>query len=176
LSVLIHPDKNPEDKERAAKAFEALNRAYKMLTDDTERRKCLEVVDEARELVKKRRAESKKRPRSNATSTNANKLNKDGDLEDSFDKEVWNMTIKLFADLERVRVKEEAKKAEERKRRAEEKTLQDELLLARREWNKNYEDSRDSRVSNWQSFQQKKRRKTSESSLFKPPHVKPEKR
>ena len=32
-------------------AFEAVNRAYKMLENDTERKKCLEVVDEARVKV-----------------------------------------------------------------------------------------------------------------------------
>ena len=32
-------------------AFEAVNRAYKMLDNDTERKKCLEVVDEARVKV-----------------------------------------------------------------------------------------------------------------------------
>lgn len=32
-------------------AFEAVNKAYKMLEDEKERKKCLEVVDEARERV-----------------------------------------------------------------------------------------------------------------------------
>ena len=53
MSIYVHPDKNPNDKERAQVAFEAVNRAYKMLEDDKERKKCLEVVDEAREQVAK---------------------------------------------------------------------------------------------------------------------------
>lgn len=73
MSIYVHPDKNPEDKERAQVAFEgerlrsavidqfgslisafqAVNRAYKMLEDEKERKKCLEVVDEAREQVVK---------------------------------------------------------------------------------------------------------------------------
>ncbi|KAL7672802.1 hypothetical protein ACOME3_007681 [Neoechinorhynchus agilis] len=48
LSVLVHPDKNSNDQERAQTAFEAVNRSYKQLMDAKERKKCLEVVDEAR--------------------------------------------------------------------------------------------------------------------------------
>lgn len=51
LSIYVHPDKNPNEKERAQVAFEAVNRAYKLLEDEKERKKCLEVVDEAREKV-----------------------------------------------------------------------------------------------------------------------------
>lgn len=51
LSIYVHPDKNPNDRERAQVAFEAVNRAYKMLDDEKERKKCLEVVDEARVKV-----------------------------------------------------------------------------------------------------------------------------
>ena len=47
--MYVHPDKNNHDKERAQIAFEAVNRAYKMLSDEKERKQCLEVVDEARE-------------------------------------------------------------------------------------------------------------------------------
>lgn len=51
LSIYVHPDKNPNDKERAETAFEAVNRCYKMLENEKERKLCLEVVDEAREKV-----------------------------------------------------------------------------------------------------------------------------
>ncbi len=51
LSMYVHPDKNPNDKERAQIAFEAVNRAYKLLEDESERKKCLEVVEEAKERV-----------------------------------------------------------------------------------------------------------------------------
>lgn len=33
--------------------FSAINKAYKMLEDETERKKCLEVVEEARQRVEK---------------------------------------------------------------------------------------------------------------------------
>ena len=44
-------DKDIEDRERAQIAFEAVNRAYKMLDNEKERKQCLEVVDEARVKV-----------------------------------------------------------------------------------------------------------------------------
>ena len=53
LSMYVHPDKNPNEKERAQVAFEAVNRAYKLLEDESERKKCLEVVEEAKERVDK---------------------------------------------------------------------------------------------------------------------------
>lgn len=49
------------------------------------------------------------------------------------------MTCKLFADIERLRVREETNKAEERKRKAEETTGREERTKLRKEWDKNYE-------------------------------------
>lgn len=49
LSILVHPDKNPDDKERAQKAFDVINRAWKILENDLTRKKCLEVYEEAKD-------------------------------------------------------------------------------------------------------------------------------
>lgn len=49
LSILVHPDKNQDDKERAEKAFEIINRAWKILENDLTRKKCLDVYEEAKE-------------------------------------------------------------------------------------------------------------------------------
>lgn len=68
--MLVHPDKNPTMTDRASLAFEgkssliftiqssnifsiAINKAYKLLEDEKERKKCIEVVEEARERVEK---------------------------------------------------------------------------------------------------------------------------
>lgn len=66
LSLYVHPDKNKDDIERAQQAFEALNRAYKMLDDEKERKKCLEVVDEARERVDNNIIEKRKKLKKDA--------------------------------------------------------------------------------------------------------------
>lgn len=108
------------------------------------------------------------------------------------------MTCKLFADIERLRVREEAHKAEERKRKAEETTEREERIKLRKEWDKNYEvrsiegskarltfvdvvqESRETRVNSWKSFQTVAKSKDSSKGkapvLFKPPKYKPEPR
>nr|CAG4643499.1 EOG090X0DLG [Ilyocryptus agilis] len=157
LSMLVHPDKNPTMTERASLAFEAINKAYKMLEDEKERKKCLEVVDEARDRVEKmcvfyvelflsvkfiqeKRLKYKNQPI-------------EEDSPEGYKKSLWSVTCKLFADIERLRVREEANKAEERKRKAEETTEREERLKLRKEWDKNYEESRETRVNSWKSFQ-----------------------
>ncbi|CAF0768398.1 unnamed protein product [Didymodactylos carnosus] len=152
LSMLVHPDKNPNQPERAQVAFEAVNKAYKLLEDEKERKKCLEVVDEAKERV-----------------------------EEMYKRALWSMTCKLFADIERLRVREEERKAEERKRKAEEKADGEEKAKLRKEWDKNYEESREVRVNSWKSFQTTAKTKTAAkgkptTTLFKPPKPKPETR
>lgn len=68
LSILVHPDKNTEDADRAQQAFEGknywffiseknhkqpnsflsvINRAWKILENDKTRKRCLEIVEEA---------------------------------------------------------------------------------------------------------------------------------
>ncbi len=73
--MYVHPDKNPNEKDKAQIAFEgilfccvsaystwiisinivsmlkAVNRAYKLLDNESERKKCIEVVEEAKERV-----------------------------------------------------------------------------------------------------------------------------
>lgn len=49
LSFLVHPDKNQNDKERAQSAFEAINRAWKILENDNTRKRCLDIYEEAKD-------------------------------------------------------------------------------------------------------------------------------
>ncbi len=48
LSILVHPDKNQDDLERAQAAFDAVKKAYAMLDDEGTRKKCEEIVEEAK--------------------------------------------------------------------------------------------------------------------------------
>ncbi len=116
-----------------------------------------------------------------------------------YKKSLWSVTCKLFADIERLRVREETNKAEERKRKAEETTVREERTKLRKEWDKNYEvskndrikkenftfcfrfqESRETRVNSWKSFQTVAKAKDSVKgkppTLFKPPKYKPEAR
>lgn len=49
LSILVHPDKNQNDKDRAQLAFEVVNKAWKTLENDATRKRCLEVYEEAKD-------------------------------------------------------------------------------------------------------------------------------
>lgn len=48
LSFLVHPDKNQEDPERAQQAFEAVNKAWKTLESEETRKKCMDIIEEAK--------------------------------------------------------------------------------------------------------------------------------
>ncbi len=52
---------------------------------------------------------------------------------------IYVMTCKLFADLERLKVREMEKKAEEKKRKAEETANDEVKSKTKKEWDKNYE-------------------------------------
>lgn len=47
LSILVHPDKNQDDPDRAQQAFEAVNKAWKTLENEETRKKCLDIIEEA---------------------------------------------------------------------------------------------------------------------------------
>lgn len=194
LSIYVHPDKNKDNQDRAQIAFEAVNRAYKMLEDEGERKKCLEVVDEAREQVDKMCEEKRKKLRREAAAAAADKSKKDHkpldtkideDDPDKYRHSIYVMTCKLFADIERLKVREMEKKSEEKKRKADEKTNEEAKAKIQKEWDKNYEESREGRVSSWQNFVTKKSTTGATSSnkvvpstkaFFRPPKHKPETR
>lgn len=51
ISRLVHPDKNADDLARAQEAFEAVNQAYKMLTDSEVVNRCKQVIEEAKRRI-----------------------------------------------------------------------------------------------------------------------------
>jgi len=201
LSMYVHPDKNRDQKDKAEIAFEAVNRAYKMLDDELERKKCLEVVEEARERVDKMCEEKRKKLRRDAiaaaaaaaadkshkksaeTKTVSNKIEEDDP--DKYRHAIYVMTCKIFADIERLKVREREKMAEEKKRKAVEKVDEEVKTKVKKEWDKNYEDSRQGRVSSWQNFVKKpsdpEKAKAAPVAaakplFFRPPKHKPESR
>lgn len=82
------------------------------------------------------------------------------------------MVMKLFADYERRRRALEARDTQERKRQREEEIEEEQRKKDEKEWNKNYEESREVRVSSWKQFAGKT--KKFKGGFFKPPKHRPE--
>lgn len=95
--------------------------------------------------------------------------------------------FQLFADMERRRQQLETRDQEERKRKRESEIEDEERAKADNEWQKNFEESRQNRVTSWQDFQagasskkkskkDKKEKKEKKYHSFNPPKLKPETR
>jgi DnaJ family protein C protein 8 len=88
--------------------------------------------------------------------------------------------MKLFADMERKRQHLEQRDMEERKRKREAEIDEEEQKKFNKEWQKNFEESRQSRVSSWQNFQagvsKKKKKEKKPKPEYNPPKLKPETR
>ncbi|XP_066151552.1 dnaJ homolog subfamily C member 8 [Euwallacea fornicatus] len=170
LSILVHPDKNQDDPDRAQQAFEAVNKAWKTLESDDTRKKCMDIIEEAVGRTDLMLAEKRKK---------AKKEGKSGVPEDDPEKykhAVYVLTMKLFADLERKRRDLAGRDMEERKRKREQEIEDEEKAKVEKEWQKNFEESRQNRVNSWQSFQAQGKNKTKKMKAFKPPKNKPESR
>ncbi|EFX89214.1 dnaJ homolog subfamily C member 8-like [Daphnia pulex] len=169
LSILVHPDKNSDDADRAQQAFEVINRAWKILENDKTRKRCLEIVEEATGMTDLAISEKRKKLKKEGKDT---RIDEDDPVK--YRRAVYVMTIKLFADMERKRRELEQRDMEERKRKRETEIEAEEKAKVDKEWQKNFEESRQGRVSSWQKFQHKKT-KTSKG-FFKPPKNKMEQR
>ncbi|PAA57399.1 hypothetical protein BOX15_Mlig034182g2 [Macrostomum lignano] len=148
MSLLVHPDKNPgTDRDRAQRAFEACNRAFKTLDTDEGYKRCLEIVEEAKRKVAESMDEKRKRRRKEGLSSEIEEDDPAGHR-----KAVYVQTCRLFADLEKLRQNEETRAANERKRKAVEEEAAKEAKEHQREWQKNFEESRHERTQSWRSF------------------------
>ncbi|KAG7276447.1 hypothetical protein CRUP_014106 [Coryphaenoides rupestris] len=163
LSILVHPDKNQDDPDRAQKAFEAVDKAYKLLLEPEQKKRAVDIISAGTEYIEHMMKEKKKQ------------LKKDGkpvyveeDDPEMFRQAVYKQTMKLFAELEIKRKEREAKDMHERKRAREEEIETAEKAKRDRE---------DGRVDSWRTFQSKGKKKEKKNrSFLKPPKVKMEQR
>ncbi|MBN3278495.1 DNJC8 protein, partial [Polyodon spathula] len=171
LSILVHPDKNQDDPDRAQKAFEAVDKAYKLLLDPEQKKRAIDVIHAGKEYVEHMMKEKKKQLKKDGKSTVVEE-----DDPEMFRQAVYKQTMKLFAELEIKRKEREAKDMHERKRQREEEIEAHEKAKRDREWQKNFEETRDGRVDSWRTFQAKGKKKEKNRSFLKPPKVKMEQR
>jgi len=194
MSLLVHPDKNPGDAERAQTAFDAIKRAWSTLEDKETRKAAMEVVEEARGRTKMNMEDRRRRLKKEGKSY---ALDEDDPVK--FKIAVNILTMKLFADLERKRQTNEDKISTDAKKKREKELEEEEKKDMMKEFEKNWEDSRQGRVDSWMSFskvhtkaapvvdyngggkakKEKKKEKTKSKFSpigFRPPKPKPESR
>jgi len=192
LSILVHPDKNPNDQERAQIAFDAIKRAWTTLEDKGTRNAALEVVEEARGRTKINMEEKRRRLKREGKPF---AVEEDDPIK--FKVAVNILTMKLFADLERKRQMSEDKISADAQKKREKELEEEERKSKIQEFEKNWEESRQGRVDSWMSFtknargerhnaedgigkakKEKKEKKSKKFSPigFRPPKPKPESR
>ncbi|KAB0353600.1 hypothetical protein FD755_023700 [Muntiacus reevesi] len=161
LSILVHPDKNQGDADRAQKAFEE------------QKKRALDVIQAGKEYVEHTVKERKKQLKKEGKPTNVEE-----DDPELFKQAVYKQTMKLFAELEIKRKEREAKEMHERKRQREEEIEAQEKAKREREWQKNFEESRGGHVDSWRNFQAntKGKKEKKNRTFLRPPKVKMEQR
>ncbi|XP_033127926.1 dnaJ homolog subfamily C member 8-like [Anneissia japonica] len=172
LSILIHPDKNPDNKDRALSAFEIINKAMKTIEDENHRKRVLNTIQEAKEKTEFEIEEKRKKLKKEGKPTSIEE-----DDPERLKATLYKTTVKLFADYERRRKELEDREQQIRKREREEEIANEDKTKKQKEWQKEWEDGRTKRVDNWRNFNdKKKKKKSSNKGQFRPPKPKLEQR
>jgi len=157
LSILVHPDKNPDDP-RSQDAFDIISKAYQALQDPDYLSFCQNVVEEAKKrLAEELKAKKKKAKKEGTTMT---------EQEESLyqERSLRDLTCKLFVEMEKKKQKLEEREAAERKRKREKELEEIEKKKREAEWQAKWEEQRDDRVNSWRNFISGKKQKTGKSS------------
>lgn len=160
LSLLIHPDKNLENQEKAKLAFDEAKKAMDMLRDENKRRHCVSLIEQGMKIGRRKaqqqfKESSKKQP-----------IDK-GRKEEEEQKKIQDIeVIKIFAEVEYTRREVEKRKLkQENRERAQE---DEENTKLRREMNfeKKWKDKNrvNKRVGNWRDFSSSKKNKQNNDS------------
>ena len=171
LSILVHPDKNQDDPDRAQAAFDAVKKSYALLDDEITRKKCFEIVEEARgrtqQNMEEKRRKMVKEAKAKGLKPEGDNIRIEEDDPEKYKHAVHILTMKLFADLERKRRQLESKASEEAAKKREAELAAEERKNLEKEFAKNWEDSRQGRVNSWLNFTSGKTSSTpSPSSSF----------
>ncbi|VDN50345.1 unnamed protein product [Dracunculus medinensis] len=172
LSLLIHPDKNADDRDRSERAFDIVKKAMKMIEDPDELAKCRETYAEARARLAVIMSEKRRKQKKNGL---GDKIPEDDP--DAYNKALWIVVTKVFADREKKRKMLEERANDEKRRAAEELHAAAEKRKREEEFAKNYEESRDERRGTWRQFMAKKAKREGEGkslrgTAFRPPKIK----
>eukprot|EP00053_Salpingoeca_punica_P009099 m.81457 g.81457 ORF g.81457 m.81457 type:complete len:247 (-) comp14877_c1_seq3:2508-3248(-) len=180
LSILVHPDKNRNDQERAKKAFDAVTEANKMLQDEDRMHLVRLRYEEAHGVTERLLKDMKKQL----------KADKKPDMTEEEEKEFFRKQLrKVFADCEVRKEELERKTAEAKKREAEAQDTSSQAKKVKESAQKEWEEGREVRVNSWRDFttkpgaaaadeEAKKKKKSSSSGVgfLRPPKLKQEQR
>ncbi|KRY13184.1 DnaJ -like protein subfamily C member 8 [Trichinella patagoniensis] len=166
LSILVHPDKNPDDRESAQKAFDILKKAIETLEDPEQRARIQLIYEEAKSRTDKLIADKRKAQKKES----GGKVTLLEDNPEYYEKLLWMSRVKILAERERKRRMLAEREVEDKKRAHLEKQELLERRKAETEWQKNYEESRDCRVSSWKDFQKKKKGRVGNQGFRMPKH------
>lgn len=177
LSILTHPDKNPDQKELAQRAFDAVKAAYETLSDGEKKATCLNVVENARKDLE---ADMLKRRREMRAAGKTVIIPEDDP--NVYKQALHKKSVKLFADLERLRMEIADRESDMRRNVAESEEADKKKAERDKEFKKNFEATRQKRTDSWNDFQgrgsktTKEKKKKKMKGFFKPPKNKVEKR
>ena len=148
LSLLVHPDKCPDDPVRAKTAFEQVRKAMTQMNDEDKRRHVQALVEEG--MKQGKRDWDATKSKGNAfTTTDASKEDKEG-LAQAQKKAV----MKIFAEIEQKRRNIERRKHEfeqrERAQEDEEKAKEKNEREHDKKWREG--DRVEKRIGNWRDF------------------------
>ncbi|ETN75130.1 hypothetical protein RB195_006630 [Necator americanus] len=172
LSLLIHPDKNPDDRDRADQAFDIIKKAMKQIENPLELNRCKDCYTEARARLSIVMSEKRRKVKKE---TGSNEIEEDDP--EVYKKQLWITVTKVFADREKKRKMLEDRANEEKRRAAETIQQAAEKRKLAEEFAKNYEESRDERSGSWRNFQAKKAKRAEDGKVmrgaaFRPPKQK----
>jgi len=181
LSILVHPDKNPNDKEKSQKAFDAVKKSWETLNSEKEKEECLGVVSDAKNRLEEKLKQKRRKMKKADGNLQSSSIIIPEDDPYTYQQALHKETCRMFADLAVVRQEMELRQMNERSRQRNQEIQVQEKAKLKKEWDKNYEESREERVSSWQSFQKKgKKRKSSTTTkipkTLRPPKVRMEQR
>ena len=127
---MVHPDKNPNNGERAQQAFEVVRKAWHVLEVEETRKKCMDMIEEAKEKMNLEISEKRRKKKGEPI---------EEDDPENFKRTLYVTTMKLFAEAERRRRNLEQRNMEEKKRQREQEIEEEEKQVFQKEWQKNFD-------------------------------------
>lgn len=105
-------------------------KAWNIIENEETRKKCLDIIEEAKERTNLMISEKKKKKKGEPI---------EEDQPENYKRAVYVMTMKLFAEAERRRRNLLQRTMEEKKRQREQEIEEEERIALQREWQKNFD-------------------------------------